>query len=172
MSRPLSFREAIEQRVSVQDMPRNESGSAIGLVLRLDRNKGISRPADVVRLLVRNGLSLRKGHDVVHRLARGEVVPVELPAVMVPDALLSDMADLGIRGIRPMEPKPVDVAALREGQHLTQREFAIRYGIELATLRNWEQDRNPQDRQTRVLLRIIQQHPEIVDAIIEDVAAG
>jgi DNA-binding transcriptional regulator YiaG len=172
MSDRLSLKEALARRVSVAAEPRHRSGSPVALVLRMDSGTGLPRPVDVVRLLERNGLSLRKAHDVLNRLARSETVPVELPAVAVPDTLDADLQALGIRGTRRAAPQPVDIAALRHALGLTQREFAIRYAIELGTLRNWEQNRSPQDPQTRILLHVIERHPEMVEAVLDELAAG
>ncbi|MBF0333511.1 MAG: hypothetical protein HQL40_07660 [Alphaproteobacteria bacterium] len=172
MSKRLSLREALERRVSVQGIPRNECGSPVGLVLRIKGDEGLPRPVELVRLLVTNGASLRKAHDIVNRLANGGIVPVELANVVNAQDVLSALAELGVRGARPSEPMPVDVAALRTRQGLTQREFSIRYGFELGTLRNWEQSRNPQDHQTRMLLHVIRTHPEIIDEIIGDMGVN
>jgi len=38
------------------------------------------RPVDVVRLLAKHGLSLRKAHETLNRLANGESLTVELDA--------------------------------------------------------------------------------------------
>jgi hypothetical protein len=78
----------------------------------MDAETGLPRPVDVVRLLVRNGLSLREAHDVLNRLAKGQVVPVELPAVADGDALGAELQALGIRASRRVAPKSVDVAAV------------------------------------------------------------
>jgi len=58
----------------------------------------------------------------------------------------------------------VDIKRIRESQNLSQPEFAILYGLELDTLRNWEQGRNVPDRPTRVLLKLIERSP---DAVLE-----
>jgi putative transcriptional regulator len=57
----------------------------------------------------------------------------------------------------------VDVKAIRERQHLTQAEFAARYGISLGRLRDWEQGRSPIDSPARLLLTVIDREPEAVE---------
>ncbi|WP_207459026.1 hypothetical protein [Azospirillum sp. SYSU D00513] len=131
---------------------------------------GMPRPVDVVRLLAGQGLGTRRAHDALNRLAKGETVTVELPDVDDADKLITDLGSLGVRGLRRIDPPPVDITALRERMELTQHEFALRFGIELGSLRNWEQSRSPQDPQTRLLLHIIARHPDIVDEVVKDVA--
>ena len=57
----------------------------------------------------------------------------------------------------------VDVRAVREGYGLTQEEFALRFGLDLSTLRNWEQGRTRPDGPARVLLRVIERRPRAVE---------
>jgi DNA-binding XRE family transcriptional regulator len=172
MSKRLSLKEALAHRASIEGAPPNRSGSSVPLALRADPERGMPRPVDLVRLLTRNGLSLRKAHDILNRLARDEAVPVKLPAVTDPDALVSELAALGVHGVRRSEPELVDIAALRERLGLTQREFAVRYGFELGTLRNWEQRRSEPDAHTKILLCVLDRHPEIVEQVLDDLAVA
>lgn len=64
---------------------------------------------------------------------------------------------------RTMVPKKIDIAALRRRLGLTQSAFAERYGLNLATVRDWEQDRRYPDRPARVLLKVIEHDPEAVE---------
>ncbi|MFD1625518.1 helix-turn-helix domain-containing protein [Azospirillum griseum] len=132
----------------------------------------MTRPVDVARLLTDNGLTLRKAHDAVNRLTKVEIVPVELPAVSDLAGLLASLESMGVHGSRRSEPPPVDIPALRERMGLTQREFATRFGFELGNLRNWEQERSPQDTATRLFLHVIARHPEVVDEVVDKVATA
>jgi len=60
-------------------------------------------------------------------------------------------------------PVEIDVKELRKRLHLTQAEFAARFGISIGTLRDWEQHRRRPDGASRVLLTIIDREPEAVD---------
>jgi DNA-binding transcriptional regulator YiaG len=127
----------------------------------------ISRPVDVVRLLAQHGLSLKKAHSVLERLASGERIPVEL-ATDRSAALISELLRLGVTARTLREPR-VDVKKLRESQGLTQSEFAALYGLELDTLQNWEQGRNAPDRPTMVLLKLIETTPQaVLDVVTAD----
>lgn len=55
-----------------------------------------------------------------------------------------------------------DVAAIRRRLGLTQAAFAKRYGIPVATLRNWEQGRTQPDPAGVGFLRVIDHDPEMV----------
>jgi putative transcriptional regulator len=57
----------------------------------------------------------------------------------------------------------VDVRNLRRKMGLSQAQFAARFGLPPATLRNWEQGRARPDIPTRVLLAVIAKHPEAVE---------
>lgn len=54
---------------------------------------------------------------------------------------------------------PVDVRAIRQLTGLSQAKFAELLGIELSTLRNWEQNRRQPTGPARALLRAIQNEP-------------
>jgi putative transcriptional regulator len=60
----------------------------------------------------------------------------------------------------------VDVQKVRLKMGLSQAQFATRFGIPPATLRNWEQGRSHPDAPTRVLLAVIAKHPEAVEDVL------
>jgi putative transcriptional regulator len=53
---------------------------------------------------------------------------------------------------------------------LSQAQFATRFGLPPATLRNWEQGRSQPDAPTRVLLAVIAKHPEVVEDVLRKVS--
>ena len=55
-----------------------------------------------------------------------------------------------------------DVRTLREKHGLSQPKFAALMGISVGTLRNWEQGRRKPEGSARVLLRVVERHPEAV----------
>ncbi len=57
----------------------------------------------------------------------------------------------------------VDVRNLRERLRLSREQFAMRYGFEIETLRNWETSRRELDTATRSYLRAISNDPEHVE---------
>jgi putative transcriptional regulator len=72
----------------------------------------------------------------------GEHVPVRVTTVRVPTT---------------------DVRSLRRRLGLSQSEFAIKFGFQPATLKNWEQGRTRPDGPARVLLAVIARHPDAVE---------
>jgi putative transcriptional regulator len=60
----------------------------------------------------------------------------------------------------------VDVREVRRKMGLSQAQFATRFGLPPATLRNWEQGRSRPDAPTRVLLAVIARHPEAVEDVL------
>jgi len=66
----------------------------------------------------------------------------------------------------------MDVAAIRKRLKLTQAGFAARFGLSVATVRDWEQGRRVPDRPARVLLAVIAQNPEAVEQAVERAVAA
>jgi putative transcriptional regulator len=70
--------------------------------------------------------------------------------------------DLPVR-ITTVEVPAIDVGAVRKRLGLTQAAFAVKFGFQPSTLRNWEQGRTRPDGPARVLLAVIARHPEAVE---------
>src|SRR5580692_1193712 len=92
MSTKSSFRAALERRADTGERSRELSGSPVAVVLALD---DVKDPIEVARLLKRHGLSLRKAHETLNRLANRETVTVELWAA-TPRHVISELATLGV----------------------------------------------------------------------------
>ena len=58
---------------------------------------------------------------------------------------------------------------LRKKHGLSQPKFAALMGISVGTLRNWEEGRRKPEGSARVLLRVVERHPE---AVLETVNSG
>ncbi|MER2251995.1 hypothetical protein ABS772_18920 [Methylorubrum podarium] len=124
----------------------------------------IGRPVDLVRLLSAHGLSLKRSHSVLNRIAEGEAVAVRLWS-KTPDALVAQLRSLGVDA-RPLSVPDVDTKAIRSRLNLSQADFAVRFGFELDTVQNWDQGRHVPDPATRVLLAVIDRDPGLVDAVL------
>ncbi|HWM93138.1 MAG TPA: NadS family protein [Thermoanaerobaculia bacterium] len=59
-----------------------------------------------------------------------------------------------------------DVRSLREKHGLSQSRFAALMGISVGTLRNWEQGRRKPEGSARVLLKVVEKHPEAVFDVV------
>jgi putative transcriptional regulator len=60
----------------------------------------------------------------------------------------------------------VNVRRLRKKLQLSQSSFAAKFGFPEATIRNWEQGRREPELAARILLAVIDQRPEVVEAIL------
>jgi putative transcriptional regulator len=60
-------------------------------------------------------------------------------------------------------PPSVNVRAIRDKLGLSQREFALRFGFSLGTIRNWEQGHRGPEGSARALLTIIDREPAAVE---------
>ncbi len=65
-------------------------------------------------------------------------------------------------------PQRVDVAGLRKALGLSQRAFALRFGLDVTAIHAWEQGRRRPDRAARVLLAVIAREPEAVRRALAD----
>ena len=59
-------------------------------------------------------------------------------------------------------PAEIDVRKIRRRLKLSQAEFASKFGLAVATVREWEQHRRKPEGPARVLLKIIKEEPEAV----------
>jgi putative transcriptional regulator len=167
MSTKSSLRAELERRASEAAKGRLSSDiPAIKLILKSAGS--VAQPVDFVRFLHRRGLSLKKARDVLERLANNQLVPVEITpfeASESSDAIICDLDRLGVLGA-VFEPVDVDVKRVREEQNLSQPDFARLYGLEVDTVRNWEQGRYPVEGVAKVLLNVIEHDPEAVISAI------
>ncbi len=60
-------------------------------------------------------------------------------------------------------PEAVDVRAIRRKLGLSQKAFSARYGFSFGRIRDWEQGRSSIDTPSRLLLKIIETEPEVVE---------
>jgi putative transcriptional regulator len=61
----------------------------------------------------------------------------------------------------------MDVKKLRQKLGMSQPEFALKFGLSLGTLRQWEQGRRSPEGPARVLMIVISHSPEAVKEALE-----
>ena len=66
------------------------------------------------------------------------------------------------RAARTTVFQPTDVQAVRAKLGASQAEFALMFGVSVATLRNWEQGRRTPDGPALALLRVAARNPKVV----------
>jgi len=171
MSTKSSLKAAFAQQAAASEsdrVPIDTLGPAATPRYALAANE-IEQPVAVAKALRGLGLSLRKAHDALEKLAEDRRVVVRLAAdrQTVTDAL----AALGVAAT-PLELPQPRVKDIREALGVSQAEFADRFGLELTTLQNWEQGRNQLDGPARILLAIIDRYPGVVDSVLSAGSAG
>ncbi len=67
---------------------------------------------------------------------------------------------------RVITPRLPDVRAIRRRLGLSQAQFARRFGFSLRTIQEWEQGRAIPDGPARVLLRVIERSPKVVERAV------
>jgi putative transcriptional regulator len=102
----------------------------------------------------------------VRRKADGRIV--EVLADGTERALAAPPASDG--GVGPVHSAAPDAAAYARGirarTHLTQVEFALRIGVPIETVRNWEQGKRSPRGPARALLKLIEKAPDMAFAIL------
>ena len=64
-------------------------------------------------------------------------------------------------------PADVDVRKIRDALKMSQAQFAARFGLPAATIRDWEQNRRKPEGAAHVLLQVIKKEPEAVSRALE-----
>jgi DNA-binding transcriptional regulator YiaG len=121
---------------------------------------------DVLARLRAAGLSLQAAHAVITRLAGVGLAVCPVAGGADIPALARDLAVLDVQALRERARDAGFVAAVRARHGLSQREFAAVLGIDVETLRNWEQGRNRPDPAALSLVRAYDQAPDVVAAAV------
>ena len=86
------------------------------------------------------------------------------------DTLLDSLNEVleDVKGIKKLDSRlvaveDINVHDIREKYHLTQREFSKIFGFSLRTLQQWEQGRRRPQGSARVLLKVIDYAPDVVN---------
>jgi len=151
-----SLKARLGPRVQVRDAGRVASGSPARLCIAVSGADANTPGAAVA--LARRHLPLARAHRLLtEALETGRGQFVEVPCVESPEALLEELRACGLTA--EMAEGEVDVLAVRAATGLTQERFALEYGLDPATLRNWEQGRTRPDLTARSYLRLIAEDP-------------
>jgi DNA-binding transcriptional regulator YiaG len=151
-------------RVQIQAAPSPQSnfdGERIDLILIPPRSRRFGDMFEIARQLVRCGVPLRAAKKALDELVAGEIAFVVAPTVPDYDLLRRKIAAQKVK-VRRIRLRPVDVKALRTRLRISQEDFAGRYGLDVATLRNWEQGRTTPEGPAAALLQLIDRDPEKV----------
>lgn len=141
--------------------PSPSGGVALRLLLQSLDGERPRHPLDVARLLLQAGATGASARQAIETLELRRPVVVEARHVHDLPALQAALAAQRVTA-RLLESRDVDVKALRARLGISQEAFALRYGLDVATLRNWEQGRTRPDGPAAVLLQLIDRDPDKV----------
>jgi DNA-binding transcriptional regulator YiaG len=161
----------LKERLARLERTRGEgpvsSGSPVDLVLRLETDSRHIRSISAIQALVRRHVKLLRAKRTIEAvLAHGEAL-VHVPMVEDCKTLAAELRRAGVSAAR-IAAEPVDVRLVREGLDLTQEQFALRFGLDIDAVQNWEQGRNKPDKATLAYLRTIARDPEAAARAQED----
>jgi putative transcriptional regulator len=71
-----------------------------------------------------------------------------------------------VKGLVVHVPEEIDVKAIRTKLGLSQRRFAEQFGFGYDAVRDWEARRRRPERAARVLLKVIDRRPEVVEEVL------
>ena len=167
-----SLRERFARLGPVRAVDRVTSGTPAVFMLRLGPDGDAPRSIDAMFALARCGLTTLKAKRCIETLVEDGKAFVQLPAVENLDALARDLDAAGIEAIHLDKPRNTDVRMIRKNLGLSREQFALRYGLEVETIRNWETGKRDPDTTARSYLRAIANDPEQVGrAYAQSVAA-
>jgi putative transcriptional regulator len=161
-----SLKEQFARLGPIRELNRVQSGSPAVLALRPGQVLAEVKTITAAISLARRGVSLLKAKRAIEEmLSRGRAV-VLLPMVEDASILARELAGSGVRSSM-VASEEVDVKSVRERLGLTQEQFALRYGLDLDSLQNWETKRRKPEAAVRSYLRVIEHMPETASEALE-----
>jgi putative transcriptional regulator len=152
--------ERFARRGPVRELDRVTSGSPAAIVFKIPPTS-LPRTIDATLTLARRGMSMLKAKRAVEASMVGETVCVSLPCVEDVANVLRELRDAGFEAAEACAGA-LDVRDLRTRLGLTREAFALRYGLEIETVRNWEIGKRAPDRTARSYLQAIANRPDQV----------
>jgi DNA-binding transcriptional regulator YiaG len=137
------------------------------LILMPPTSRRLGDAFEVVRLLVRSGVPVRAAKKTLEELAEGKTACVDAPTVADYNLLKRKMMSENV-AVHRIRLRAIDVKALRARLGISQEAFAGRYGLDVATVRNWEQGRTKPEGPAAALLQLIDRDP---DKVVEMLAS-
>jgi hypothetical protein len=117
------------------------------------------RSIDAILALRRRGLTMLKAKRAIEAAMENGRVVVGVPVVESADVLSGELRGAGFAATF-LTPKAPDVRVLRERLGLSQEQFALRYGLDIDAVRNWEYGRREPDTAAKSYLTVIDREPE------------
>jgi DNA-binding XRE family transcriptional regulator len=155
------FMALLARRAPTRVIDRVPSGSPEVVILSLAGDLSQTRAIEAVFALAKRGVSMLRAKRAVEAVIDGQNTVPDVPVVEDIPLLASELRDGGF-GLSVVAGKPIDVKRVRERLDLTQEQFAMRFGLDVDAVRNWEHGRREPDRAARSYLAVIDRKPERV----------
>jgi DNA-binding transcriptional regulator YiaG len=156
----LSLREKFARLGPTLAIDPVQSGSPEVLVLTRAADWERIKTVFAILALRRRGLAMLKAKRAIE--AAMETGKVVLTAVESVSALAKELDEFGFT-TSVLTPRTVDVRQLRERLGLSQEQFALRFGFDIAAVRNWEYGRREPDTAAKSYLSVIDRNPAMVE---------
>jgi DNA-binding transcriptional regulator YiaG len=160
-----SLRERFEQQARIEVVDQVASGSPAIVLLRPKPNLQAVRSIHAMIALRRRGVSVTRAKAVIERMIEAGSSTVLVPKVESIETLIAELLSCGV-GATERRLRAIDVGKLREKTGLSQEEFALRFNLDLATLKGWEQGRRKPDLAASNYLRVIAVDPDAAERAI------
>jgi putative transcriptional regulator len=136
MSDFLSLKERFGRLGPTRVIDRVSSGSPVALTLTLGGKLAELKTVSAALALVTRHLPMLRGKRAMEALLETGRAYVLVPVVEDTAALIADLAAHGVAAAA-LPDGPADVRAIRKQLGPTQEQFALRFGLDVAALRNW-----------------------------------
>lgn len=162
-----SLRERLERLGPVRGVVLVESGSPATIVLR--RGRRDVRSVAAAGALARRGVPLTKAKRAIESLDAQASAVLSVPLIESLPALCGELEAAGFAATQVRPADPVDVRDLRGALGLTREQFALRYGLDIDTVRHWERARGGRTPDLAALrfLQAIARDPEGMARLME-----
>lgn len=105
---------------------------------------------------------MRTAHAVLTEMVEKGTGYLLVTVVEDIDTLRGELAAIGVTA-RLHAPLKISAREVRERTGLSQEDFALRYGLDVSTLRDWEQEVSEPDVAAATLLWVISRNPSAVE---------
>lgn len=162
----LSLQERLARLARAPAIAPIASGSPASLLLTIKPRGEVIATIPAAIELKRRGMTMIAAKRAMDMLLADHRAYVEVPTVEDVDHLIALLAEYNITARRIGPPESVDVKAIRTALGLTQEQFALRFGLEIDAVQNWESGRRKPDTAARSYLRVIAAKPAEVEAAL------
>jgi putative transcriptional regulator len=149
---------------------RVESGSPATLLIEWAGDIRDIQKIPAIEALAHRWMPKLRAMRAVDAMVGDRKAFVYIPKVESLDTLTQELAKAGVKATA-LPNAGIDVRAIREKLDLTQEQFAVRYGLDVVAVRNWETGRRTPDTAALSYLRAIRANPEAVEAALWSDAA-